>query len=405
MSDLWERAHALREELIRLRRVIHRHPELGFQEVETARLAADTLRSLGIRVQTGVGTTGVVGDLERGAGEGPCIAIRADMDALPVQELNRVPYCSQVAGVMHACGHDAHVAMALGTAMLLSEEHLPGRVRFLFQPSEERPDEEGVSGAARMIEAGALEGVDLAIALHVEPEAETGTIRIAAGPITATEDTFRATIHGQGCHGAYPHTGRDPIYLAGQVLGAIHGIVSRQVDPMRAAVISVGVIQGGTEVNVIPSEVRLAGTVRSFDPAVRDVLHAELRRAFDVARALGGDYELSFHMDAIATVNDEGVSALIASVARDLLGDERVLVEEPSMGAEDFGYMTAEVPAAMFSLGTRRGEPRVIHGPYFDIDEAALPIGTAILAETARRYLQSAGAGNQERLLPHLLST
>jgi amidohydrolase len=387
MTGIWERAHALQAELVRLRRMIHRRPELGFQEVETARLVAETLQSLGAQVQTGVARTGVVGSLGTEGGGRPCIAIRADMDALPVTELNDVPYCSEVPGVMHACGHDAHVAMALGAAMLLSKEELPGQVRFLFQPSEERPDEDGVSGAARMIEAGALKGVDWVIAQHVEAEAETGSIRIAPGPITATEDSFRATIRGEGCHGAYPHTGRDPIFIAGQVIGAIHGIVSRQVDPMRPAVISIGLIHGGTEVNVIPSEVNLAGTIRSFEEEVRQVLHAELRQAFEVARALGGDYELTFHMDAIATVNDAEVCALIAAVARDLLGERQVLVEEPSMGAEDFGYMTREVPGAMFSLGTRQGEPRIFHGAYFDIDEAAMPIGTAILTQAVWRYL------------------
>jgi amidohydrolase len=389
MTTMWERAHAIQDELVVLRRAIHRRPELGFQEFETSNLAAGTMRSLGARVRTGVGTTGVVADLGAAGAGRPCIAIRADMDALPVWELNPVAYCSTVPGVMHACGHDAHVAMALGAAKLLAEEELPGQVRFLFQPSEERPDEQGVSGAAHMIRAGALDGVDLVIAQHIGSETETGLVRIVPGPMSATEETFWITIRGKGCHGAYPHTGRDPIFISGQVIGAIHGIISRQVNPMRSAVISIGLIQGGTQVNIIPSEVRLAGTIRSFDQEVRATLHAELRRAAEVARALGGDYELKIDLDAIATVNDPRVCALIRGVARDLLGDDKVLAGQPDMGAEDFGFMTQAVPGAMYSLGTKKGEPRVVHGPTFDIDEAALPIGTAILAETVRRYLHA----------------
>jgi amidohydrolase len=265
MTTLWEQAHAMQHELVALRRAIHRRPELGFQEFETARLAADTMRSLGARVRTGVGVTGVIAELGADEVGSPCLAIRADMDALPVQELNLVDYCSTVPGLMHACGHDAHVAMALGAARLLAEQGCPGRVRFLFQPSEERSDEQGVGGAVRMIQAGALEGVDLVIAQHVDSETATGLVKVAPGPRSATEESFSMIIRGVGCHGAYPHTGRDPIFLSGQVIGAIHGIVSRQIDPMRSAVISIGLIQGGTQVNVIPAEVRLAGTIRSFD--------------------------------------------------------------------------------------------------------------------------------------------
>jgi amidohydrolase len=386
MSNMMQRAGTLAQELTRIRRIIHSKPELGFREYQTAELVVQTLEPLGARIQSGVGYTGVIADLGKGEG---CIAIRADMDALPVDELNDVPYRSQVPGVMHACGHDAHVAMALGAAMLLSDEELLGQVRFLFQPSEERPDDEGVSGAARMMEDGALEGVDLAIACHVEALSETGFIKISPGPMAATEDTFRATIRGEGCHGALPHRGRDPVFIAAQVINALNGIVSRHVNPMRAAVISIGILQAGTEVNVIPNEVSFSGTIRSFDEDVRATLHLELRRAFEVARALGGNYELSLQTDAVTMTNDPQVTEMIASAARDLLGADRVLPEEPAMGAEDFAYMTRVIPGAMFFLGTRKGEPRIFHGPYFDIDEAALPIGAAILAETARRYVQA----------------
>lgn len=386
MTEILEQAHALKAELVRLRRAIHEQPELGFQEVKTAQLVAQTLDPLGFRIRTGVGKTGVVADIGEGS---PCVAIRADMDALPIHELNEVPYRSRVPGVMHACGHDAHVAMALGAAMLLRQPVPTGQVRLLFQPSEERTDKEGVSGAIRMIDDGALEGVDVVIAQHVKPEVDTGFIEISPGPITATDDAFEAVIYGRGSHAAFPHMGLDPIFIAGQIISAIHGIVSRHVDPGQSAVVSIGLIHGGTEVNIIPTEVKLAGTLRSFQDEVRETLHHELRQAFELARALGGNYELCINTEAVALVNDSHISALIAEVARDLLGEQYVMPAEPEMGAEDFGYMARQVPATMFYLGTGSGEPRALHNPHFDIDEAALPIGTAILAETARRYLHS----------------
>jgi len=219
-----DRAKALQEDLIRWRRTIHQHPELGFQEFKTAEFMAETLRLLGLRVRTKVGRTGVVGYLEEGK---PVVALRADMDALPIEEANDVPYASQVPGVMHACGHDAHTAILLGVAVLLREEELPGQVRFLFQPAEEVNDEEGKSGAARMIEDGAMEGVDVVLSLHVNSNLPVGTIDIDNPHISASVDTFYATLIGKGCHGAYPHRGVDTIFILGQVINAIYGIVSR----------------------------------------------------------------------------------------------------------------------------------------------------------------------------------
>jgi len=381
------RAKELKGELIRLRRAIHRHPELGFQEVKTAALIAETLESLGIKVQTGVAKTGVLGYLGEGS---PVVAIRADMDALPIQELNEVPYRSQVPGVMHACGHDAHVATALGAAMLLREIKLEGEVRFLFQPSEERVDEEGKSGAVRMVEEGAMEGVEAILALHVDSETESGVVKISPGPMSAGDDSFEAVIMGRGCHGAYPHRGVDPIFIGGEVILAIQGIVSRRIDPVKQAVISIGTIHGGTADNVIPEEVELTGTIRSFEQGVREQLHAELEKAFQVARALGGDFRLTIEEGYPVMVNEEKMAGLIREVAIDLLGEEKVLPDEPAMGAEDFGYFLAQAPGALFRLGVKKGEMRPGHSPHFDLDEEALPIGAAILAESARKYLASA---------------
>ncbi len=378
------RAKELRGELIRLRRAIHRRPELGFREVKTAALIAETLESLAIRVQTGVAKTGVIGYLGEGR---PVVAIRADMDALPIQELNKVPYRSQVPGVMHACGHDAHVAMALGAAMLLKEIELEGEVRFLFQPSEEHPYEEGKSGAARMVEEGTMEGVEAILALHVDSETDSGFVKISPGPMGAAVDSFEAIITGRGCHGAYPHRGVDPIFIAGEVILAIQGIVSRRLDPVKRAVISIGAIHGGTAENVIPEEVELTGTIRSFEQGVREQLHTELEKAFQIARALGGDFRLTIEEGYPVMVNEEKMTELIREAAIDLLGEKNVLPKEPAMGAEDFSYFLAQAPGAMFRLGVKRGEMRPGHSPHFDLDEEALPIGAAILAESARKYL------------------
>lgn len=382
-----EQAQTLSDTLTELRRSIHRRPELGFEELETAQLVARTLSSLGLKVETAVGRTGVLGYLGQGRVR---VAIRADMDALPIQEQNDAPYASEVPGVMHACGHDAHTAMALGAAMLLSRAELPGQVRFLFQPSEERSDEEGKSGAVRMVEDGAMENVSAIVALHVEPRLEIGKIKVAAGPICAGADAFQATILGEGCHAAFPHLGVDPIFLSAQVISAIQGIAARRLNPTQPAVVTVGAIHGGTVANIIPSEVELKGTIRSLNQDVRRELRFELERALGVARALGGDYRLRIVEGCPVLANDEGIAGLISEVASDLLGADAVLVEEAEMGTEDFSYLVQEAPGAMFFLGVKSrdsADARQLHSPDFDIDEEALPIGSAILAETAQRYL------------------
>lgn len=383
-----QQAKALQERLTAIRRQIHQHPELGFQEVETARLVAETLAELGIPARTGVGKTGVIGYLGQGP---PTLALRADMDALPIQEENEVPYRSQVPGVMHACGHDAHVACLLGAAMLLAQNPPPGQVRFLFQPSEEGQDKEGKSGAMRLVEAGAMEGVDGVFALHCFSDLEVGRIGLRVGPVCAAVDTAYITIRGRGAHGAYPHRGLDPILLASQVIQALHTIVSRRVRPIEPAVITVGTIHGGTAPNIIPEEVTFSATIRSFDPGVRRTLHAEIERACGIARALGGDYGLRIVEGYPPTVNDEGMTELVRRAAEELLGTDRVVIVEPTMGAEDFSYYLAKAPGCFFRLGSGfpGEEPRVGHSPCFDIDERALPIGAAMLATVAERYLRS----------------
>jgi amidohydrolase len=379
-------AQEIADQLVAWRREFHMHPELGFRETRTAARVAEVLGSLGYRVRTGVGRTGVVA--ERGKGH-PIVAIRADMDALPIQEANDVPYASQVPGVMHACGHDAHTAIALGVATLLAQEQFPGTIRFLFQPAEEVGDEEGISGAPRMVEDGAMERVSAVLALHVDPSIAVGDVAIESGPASAGVDTFYVTIVGRGGHGASPHKVVDPIYIAGHVILALHGIVSRRLHPTDPAVVSVCSVHGGQADNVIPERVEMTGTIRFMTAEVQEQVHAEIERALGVARALGGDYALKIERGALPMVNDADVAALVRHAAAELLGEEHVVKRRQEMGAEDFGAFSALVPGAMFRLGCRiENDERRGHSPRFDLDERCLPIGAAILTETALRLLR-----------------
>jgi amidohydrolase len=383
-----KQAHAISEELIEWRRDFHKHPELGFDVHRTAKIVADELEKMGYRVRRGVGKTGVVADIGEG---GRMVAIRADMDALPILEMNDVEYKSQNEGKMHACGHDSHTAMALGAAMLLAKEKLPGRVRFLFQPSEEIADEEGLSGAPRMVADGAMDGVDFVIAQHVDPNHPVGTISINDGPCSGGVDSWYGTIKGIGGHGAYPHTTVDPFYLLGHVILALNALISRRLDPFAPAVVSIGSVNGGFTENVIPESVKITGTLRFTTPDIRIKIHEEIKHAFEVAKALGGDYQLKIETGAPPMVNDTLVSQVIENTAKDLLGADKVFPLEKTLGAEDFGSFSAHAPGAMFTLGTRieGREAYQLHHPKFDLDERALPIGTAMLVETAMRFLKS----------------
>jgi amidohydrolase len=381
-----EKAQAIQKQMSEWRRDFHMHPELGFQEKRTSAKVAKTLEQLGYRVKRGVGRTGVVADL--GSGK-PVVAIRADMDALPLQESNQVPYASQNHGVMHACGHDSHTAMALGAATLLAREKFTGMVRFLMQPSEEVADEEGLSGAQRMVQDGAMESVDLVIALHVEPSAPTGTIRIQAGPASGGVDSWFAEIIGKGGHGAHPHQTIDPFYITAHVILALNGIVSRRLDPFDPAVVSIGSLNGGFTENVIPERVKLTGTLRFTEKRVQEQIHAEIRRAFEIARTLGGNYDLNFEIGTPPMINSAIASDLIEATAADLLGRQNVLPWKDELGAEDFGCFMELAPGAMFALGTSGENFHCqLHNPDFDLDESCLPVGAAVLAETALRFMR-----------------
>ncbi len=386
-----DKANLLHDELVRLRRDIHANPELSFREFRTAGLVADTLAEIGgYRVRTGVGKTGVVAELGE---DGPIIAIRADMDALPIVEANDVPYRSTKPGVMHACGHDAHTAILLGVAHLLRqsqrEEAWQGRVRLLFQPAEEDFNEDRISGATAMIGDGALEDIAAVIALHVSSDRPSGEFQFQDGPSLASVDSFDAWIRGDGCHAAYPHTGSDPIHMLAPILAAIYAIPSRRIDPMEPCVVSIGQVTGGTTTNVIPNEVLLRGTMRAMSNAVREQLWVELENALRMSEMMGGSYKLDITKGYPPMINDATANGWMRDVTADLLGESVVRQSRFGMGAEDFAYMTQRAKGAMFMLGAAvpEGAPRHHHTSTFDIDEAVLVPGAAVLAETARRFL------------------
>jgi len=315
------------------------------------------------------------------------------MDALPILEQNEIEYVSQTPGAMHACGHDSHTAMALGAALLLSKEKLPGRVRFLFQPCEETTDEEGLSGAQRMSAEGAMDGVDYVIAQHVDPQRPVGTIGINAGPNSGGVDSWYATIKGIGGHGAHPNKTIDPFYILAHVTIALNAIVSRRIDPFEPAVVSIGTVNGGLAENVIPESVKITGTLRFTDTEIHKQILEEMKRAFEIAKTLGGDYELKFEYGGPPMINDKLVSGVIEKTGRDLLGAENVHGIRKTLGAEDFGEFMKHAPGAMFTLGTQKmgHEQYLLHHPKFDIDERAMPIGTAVLVETTLRFLRGEG--------------
>jgi len=390
--EMFSQAHALHEQIVAWRRTIHRYPELGFQEHQTARLVADALQAMGLQVETGVGKTGVVGRLGQGR---PAVGLRADMDALEIQEANDVPYASCTLGLMHACGHDAHTAMLLGAAKLLQSlpNRPPGEIRFLFQPCEEAWDDEDKGGALRMVEEGAMEGLDAVVGLHVDPQAEAGSLGIRSGYVMPGIDPYDAILLGQSCHSSKPQQGLNPILLLNPVLSAIFAIPAERIDPLESAIVSVEAVHGGSTTGVIPDRVSLHGNIRAYADETRLQLREELERALSLARTLGGDYELAVRSIFPACYNDPHVSDIVRQVAEEMLGAGRLYEPDLEMGGEDFGYMTQAVPGAFIQLGVRiEGDPRALHSSTFDIDESALPVGSAILAATACRFLRDPGS-------------
>jgi amidohydrolase len=380
----------MRDKLVATRRDLHQHPELFFQEFRTAKKITEHLDDLGIEYATGIAKTGVVAHLGEGA---PVIALRADMDALPIYEANDVEYKSVNEGIMHACGHDAHVTCLLGAATILAQDFAAGRlkgtVRFLFQPAEESEDEEGKSGGQRMVDEHALDGVDAVVGMHVISTLPANHVFVREGAFMAAVDSFTAKVIGRGGHGAYPHDALDPIWLAAQVINGIHGIISRRKHPIDPGLISVCAIHAGKATNVIPVEVEMLGTIRSFSQETRMLLHRELENAFRITHAFGGDYHLKIEYGYPVTANDPEMARFVGRMASGLIGEDKVKEAAMEAGAEDFSFMAQAAPGAFFYLGAKKDDvDRQHHAPDFDIDESILPTGAALMAEAARKYLE-----------------
>ena len=387
--DWVNEANALRDRLVAWRRDFHIYPEIGFQEWRTAGIVAVELERLGYKVQTGVAETGVVG-LAPAHRPGPVVLLRFDMDCLPLQEENDVPYRSQSDGLMHACGHDGHVAIGLGVATLLARrrEQCSGTVKLMFQPKEE-----GRKGAARMIDAGILEHPrpHVALAAHIWNDTPLGQVGLATGPVMAAADVWECRIQGVGGHGAAPHQTADPVVAAAQVILAWQNVVSRNVDPQEAAVLSVCSIQAGEAFNIIPDAVTLKGTIRTFDRGVRETVLSRFEKiAKVVSVALGCKAEIEIQDSGPALVNDPGVTAVVRRVAARIVGEENI-VDICTMGSEDMALVNAQVPGCYIFVGSRNEAAGLIHphhSPRFDFDEDVLPLTVALLTAAAVAYLQ-----------------
>ena len=394
--NLLEQARLMAPDLVDIRRDLHRHPELSFQEVRTAGIAARAMEALGCRVRTEVGITGVVADLDNGAG--PTVALRADMDALPIQETNTHDFVSENPGVMHACGHDAHVAGLIGAARLLVRERdegrlPPGSVRFLFQPSEERTDEEGKSGAMRMVDEGVMDGVAAVTGLHIASVLPSGKLFFRAGPLMAGTEEIQVEVRGESGHAARPDLGVDALVLAAQGIVAAQQAVSRGLSPTEAGVLTFGRIEGGTANNVLADRVTIEGTMRFFSEDVRDRLCRHLKASFGMLEALGAKVTVRIGSGYPPVVNDARITEWVQAAAVDLVGDDATLPIEPTTLAEDFSFLAREAPGTFFLLGAAPPEPRMHHRPDFDIDESAIPVGAATLAAGAVRLLREMAGG------------
>lgn len=384
-----EKIYEMKGWLVETRRTIHMYPELMYEEEKTAELVAGNLEKFGFEVKKGVAKTGVVG-LLRGKKDGRTVAIRADMDALPIEEANPVPYASKVKGKMHACGHDAHTTILLGVAKFFStrRDQLKGNIKWIFQPAEE-----GGAGGKVMTEEGVLENprVDAIFGAHVFPEIPIGKIGVNEKEGLAATDRVTFKIVGKGGHGAYPQLARDPILAAGHLITQIHSIVSRSIHPLDSAVISFGKIEGGSAFNIIPEAVELLATVRSLTPNVRETLRERIEQVSQgVARSFGLECRANYDYGYPALVNDPAMSHLVASACGKAIGKENVAFLQPSMGGEDFAYYLQKVPGSFFRLGCRneaKGFVNPFHNSRFDLDEEVLPFGVEMFVRIIDEFL------------------
>lgn len=392
-------------QIIELRHRLHQNPELSNRESQTAELVAAHLRALGLEPRTGVGKTGVLA-LLKGGKPGPLIAVRADMDALPVTEQTDLPFKStkrdtflgQEVGVAHACGHDVHTSSLLGVASVLTavQKDLPGSVLFIFQPAEEGPPPGERGGAALMLEEGAFAaGKPVAVfALHSFPDLPVGQVGFNPGSTMAAVDQFRIKIKGKQAHGAYPHLSVDPVVMAAEAIMAFQTIRSRNIPALEPSVLTVGIVRGGERFNIIPGEVHLEGTVRTYKEDVRNLVERRMREILDgVAKGGGGSYEMEYVRNAPATVNDPDLARRVQPLLGRILGPENVKIVEPSMAGEDFAYFANQTPGFFYRLGVVAPgtESGGLHTPTFRADDSAVPTGIRVMSRLLADYLSSYG--------------
>lgn len=380
----------IKYDLINIREYFHKHPELSFQEFKTSQKIAEILHEIGLdEIETGIAKTGVVGVL-RGKDEGKTIAIRADIDALPIQEANDVPYKSQNDGVMHACGHDVHITSAIGSAMILSKvkDKLKGNVKFIFQPAEEI-----FGGAKLMVEEGVLDKspkVDAIIALHVWDGIKLGTIGVRTGSAMASADKLEIIVKGKGGHGAMPNLTNDPIVASAMMINALQTVVSRSTSPLQPIVLSICKIEGGHAFNIIPTQVIMEGTLRTLDDGVLANSIEKIESILKgVAESMGVEYKFNYTAGCPVLVNDADMVELIKKAGSAIVGEENVINVDPTMGGEDFTYFVRKVPGAMFCLGVNEGNSSPVHRPTFDVPSEAIGIGVSVLCQAVLMYLNS----------------
>lgn len=397
MKDLAPLIERALPDVVALRHELHAHPELAYQEVETSRRVAERLQRIrGLTIRTGLaGGTGIVAMLNANR-RGKCVALRAELDALPIQEETGKPYASMTPGRMHACGHDGHTACLVGAAAVLAQvtDELPGCVKFIFQPAEESG-----GGGERMCAEGVLDEprVDAAFALHGWPSLPIGTVGVRRGAVLASTNPWTMTVHGKGAHAAYPHKGIDPIVVASHIVTAWQTVVSRGTAPTDSCVVTVGKFHAGTAENIIPTTAVLGGTIRTLNPETRRRAVAEVRRIAErTAEAFGARAEIEIRDGYPVMVNDDRAADFVERVAGDVLGEERVEKNEPpSLGGEDFAYYAQRVPAAFWRLGVREpgvAEMPALHHPRYDFADAAIPIAVRMHCEIACRFLTEDGA-------------
>jgi amidohydrolase len=400
-EEIARAAEGLRAKLVEQRRDFHLHPELSNREERTSRVVAEKLRALGLdEVKTGVGKYGVVG-LLKGKLPGDVVAVRADMDALPIQETIDVPYKSRNDGVKHACGHDIHMTVELGVAELFSKmrDQIHGSVKFIFQPAEEGapPGERG--GAKYMIEEGCLENPrpSAIFGLHVMPNIQVGQVGVNSGPAMASSDRFSITVRGKKVHGAYPHDGIDAVVIAAECVTALQTIRSRRIDTQEPLVITLGSIHGGNRYNIIADEVKLEGTMRTLSEAARAKAIEMMKQTLaGVTSAYGGGYELEFGNNNPVTYNDPALVEATLPVMRKIMGEKNLLTPKPQMGAEDFSFYQKAIPGFFYFLGVgneKKGITAMIHTPEFDADEESLVLGVKLMSNVLLDYLDRAAGG------------